>query len=155
MSTSKMIKGHEIFQSLNIEEVDALSKFAGSKDYDEAGIIYKQGAQGSHFFVILDGKVNLLLTSSDDQSTIVIGRLGKGDLLGLSPLLGSDRFMTTAQCSEKSSVLVVESAPFRRLLEKNPSVGLKVMSIISSAYFSRYVNTLRRIQVVLNEMTFQ
>jgi CRP-like cAMP-binding protein len=78
--------------------------------------------------------------------------MGKGDILGLSPLLGSDRHMTTAKCRQDSTVLAVEIVPFRRLLDDNPRVGLHMMEVMARAYFSRYVDTLGRIQGIVNDL---
>ncbi len=41
---------------------------------------------------------------------------------------------------------------FRALLDNNPQVGLRVMSVAANAYFSRYVETLKKIQNVVNDI---
>jgi CRP-like cAMP-binding protein len=79
--------------------------------------------------------------------------MGKGDIFGLSPLMGADRYMTTAKCGEDSNVLAVEIVPFRKLLDDNPRVGLHMMEVMARAYFSRYVDTLGRIQGIVNDLT--
>ncbi len=147
-----MIKGHELFQSLSFEEVEEVSTFAGPKHYEKDELVFRKGDRGSHFFIVLEGRVNLVLPSSDNVSQLVVGRLGRGDIFGLSPLLGSDRHMTVAKCSETSTVLAVEVTPFRKLLEHNPQVGLHMMTVMARAYFSRYVDTLGRIQGIVNEI---
>jgi CRP-like cAMP-binding protein len=147
-----MIKGHELFQSLSFEEVEKVSSFAGPKPFKKGELVSSKGDRGSHFFVVLEGKVNLIIPSADGESQLVVGRLGKGDIFGLSPLLGSDRHMTTAKCGADSTVLAVEIVPFQKLLDHNPLVGLHMMTVMARAYFSRYVDTLGRIQGIVNEI---
>ncbi len=155
MSVSRMIRGHELFQSFSFEEVESISTFSGAKEYGAGERVFERGEQGSHFFVVLEGQVSLKLPSADDVSSLVVGRMGQGDIFGLSPLLGFDRFTTTAECREDSSVLAIEAEPFRALLEDNSAVGLKTMTVMARAYFSRYIDTLSRFQHVLDELVLQ
>jgi CRP-like cAMP-binding protein len=147
-----MIKGHELFQSLSFEEVAAVSTFAAPKPFERDETVFGKGDRGSHFFIVLEGRVNLIIPSADNESQLVVGRMGKGDIFGLSPLMGADRYMTTARCSEDSTILAVEIVPFRKLLDDNPRVGLHMMEVMARAYFSRYVDTLGRIQGIVNDL---
>ena len=152
MSTTKMIKGHELFKSLSFEEVERISSFSGSKYYEQEDTIFRLGDLGSHFFIVISGRVNLVLPSTDAESSMVVGRLQEGDIFGLSPFLGFDRFTTTAVCAKPSTVLAVEVLPFRRVLEDNAMVGLHVMNVVARAYYARYVDTLGRFQNILNDL---
>ena len=153
MSETTMIKGHELFQSLSFEEVEQVSSYAGPKPYKKGELVFRKGDRGSHFFVVLEGRVNLVLPSADNESQLVVGRLGKGDIFGLSPLLGVDRYSATAQCGEVSTIMAVEIVPFRKLLEDNPRVGLHMMNVMARAYFSRYITMLGRIQGIVDDVS--
>ncbi len=150
---TKMIKGHELFRSLSFEEVERLSSFSGSKSLEKGDFVFRRGTPCSHFFVVLEGQVNLKLPSSDEESSLVVGRMSKGDIFGFSALLGSERYTTTAQCAGPATVLAVDAKPFRKLLDDNASVGLRAMSVVAGAYFTRYIETLRRFQGILDEVT--
>jgi CRP-like cAMP-binding protein len=152
MSVTKMLKGHELFRSLSFEEVDMVNSFSGLKEYHQDEFVFKGGSAGSHFFVLQEGHVNLRLPADAHEASLVVGRIEKGDIFGLGPLLGVDRHTTSAQCAEPSKVLAVEAEPLRTLLKKNSLVGLQVMTVAAQAYFSRYVETLRRLQKVVNEI---
>jgi CRP-like cAMP-binding protein len=152
MSVTKMLKGHELFQSLSFEEVDRISSFSGLKELDKGENVFSSGTAGSHFFVLLEGRVNLRLPADAHEASLVVGRMEQGDMFGLAPLLGAGRHTTTAQCAEPSKALAIEAAPLRALLEQNSLVGLQVMSVAAQAYFSRYVETLKRLQKVVNEI---
>jgi CRP-like cAMP-binding protein len=76
----------------------------------------------------------------------------EGDLFGLAPLLGKGRHTTTARCTGPATVLAIEARPLMELLEQNCSVGLRIMRVAAQAYFSRYVETLRRLKNVVNEI---
>ena len=152
MSIAKVLKGHELFRSLSFEEVERISTFAGLKEYEKNETIFRSGVRASHFFVLQKGRVNLRLPAEAHEASLVVGRIGEGDVFGLSPLLGSGRNTTTAQCTETSTVLAIEAEPLRAVLEGNSPVGLRVMSSLAQAYFTRYIETLKRLQKVVNEV---
>ncbi len=152
MNTTRMIKGHELFESLSFEEVEKISNFSGPKEYQAGDTVFRRGQRGTHFFVVLDGQVELEIPSTDSESKMVADRLEGGEILGLSPLLGVPEYTTTAHCREASTVLAVEVEPFRRIIEDNSSVGMKIMQAAARTYFTRYINTLGRIHNILNEL---
>jgi CRP-like cAMP-binding protein len=152
MSVTKMLKGHELFQSLSFEEIETISGIAGVKEYGAGEEIFASDTAGSHFFVVLEGSVDLRLPADAHESSFVVGRMERGDIFGLAPLLGKGRHTTTARCGEPTTVLAIEATPLMELLEQNCSVGLQVMRVAAQAYFSRYVETLSRLQNVVNEI---
>ncbi len=152
MNAPRMLKGHELFQSLSFEEVDGISSFSGFKELQKGEHVFQSGSAGSHFFVLLEGRVNLRLPADAHEASLVVGRVEKGDIFGLAPLIGTGRHTTTAQCVEPGKVLAIEADPLRALLERNSPVGLQVMSVAAQAYFSRYIETLKRLQKVVNEI---
>ncbi len=152
MSVEEMIKGHDLFRSLSFDEIARISTFSVSSPYRKGDTVFNSGEHGTHFFVVLDGVVNLKLPSDNDESMLLVGRMEKGAILGLSPLLGFERYTTFAQCAEDSTVLRVEVAPFRELLNENAPVCVQVMNVIARVYFSRYTDTLKRFQNILNDI---
>jgi CRP-like cAMP-binding protein len=152
MSVTKMLKGHELFRSLTFEEVEKISSFSGLKEFNKDENVFKSGVTGSHFFVLQEGRVNLRLSADAHEASLVVGRIEKGDIFGLAPLLGAGRHTTTAQCAEPCKVLAVEAEPLRALLGQNALVGYNIMTVAAQAYFTRYTETLNRVQKVINEI---
>ena len=150
MNVTKMIKGHDLFRSFDFDDIARLSDFTRQLKYGKGDLVYRSGQEGAHFYVVLEGRVNLKLTSDDNESSLVVGRMEKGDIFGLSPLLGFNRFTTSAVCATECQILAVEIGSFEALLTGNQQVHLNVMSIIARAYFSRYIDTLKRSQNTLS-----
>lgn len=152
MSVAKMIKGHELFSALSFEEVEAVSGFSALAEYQPGDNVYRRGGFGSHLFVLVKGRLSLLLPSADEESSLCIGRLDRGEIFGLAPLLGFERYTTTARITEPSSVLAIEVLQLRKVFEANPRLGMRVMNLAARAYYSRYLDLLHRVQGILNEM---
>jgi CRP-like cAMP-binding protein len=152
MSVTKMLKGHELFRSLSFEAVEKVSSFSGLKEFRKDENVFSSGVVGSHFFVLQEGRVNLRLPADAHEASLVVGRIEKGDIFGLAPLLGAGRHTTTAQCAEPCKALAIQVEPLRELLEQNSLVGLRIMTVAAQAYFTRYIETLHRVQKVINEI---
>jgi CRP-like cAMP-binding protein len=152
MSVSKMLKGQELFESFSFEEIDKIDNFSEIKEFRKGENIYISGKTGVHFFILLGGRVNIRLSADAHEASLIVGRVEKGDMFGLSPLLGAGRHTATAQCVKPSKVLAIKAKPFRVLLEQNSFVGLQVMGVAAKAYFSRYVEALKRFQKVVNDI---
>jgi CRP-like cAMP-binding protein len=76
----------------------------------------------------------------------------KDDIFGLAPLLGAGNHTTTAECAEACTVLAIDAAALRGLLEQNCLVGFQIMNVAAQAYFSRYTELLHRFQKVVHDI---
>ena len=155
MSVSKMLTGHDIFRSFLPEQVAAISKCASARKLEKGEIIHQPDRKATHVFVLLDGQVELRLPSGTSELGFLVSRVSKGELFGIAPLLKSECYTTSALCTRASKVLFVEAKPLIDMLNKNPLIGLKMMSIVAGAYFSRYQSLVERVQKALADLSIE
>ncbi|MGA9753062.1 MAG: cyclic nucleotide-binding domain-containing protein [Acidobacteriota bacterium] len=151
MSVKTLLVGHELFKSLPVHEVERISGFASARSMDKGETIYRHDGKASHAFVLLEGRVRLLLPAHTGETNLSVGRVEKGELFGIAPLLGMDRYTTTAVCDAASSILALEAGPLLKVLREYPAVEARVMQTVARAYLSRYEILLARLQVILNQ----
>jgi len=149
MGVQNILKGHELFLNLNVEVVDAISGFSERRGFDRGDTIFTRGQKADRVYILLDGVVYLRLPATPEEFRIVVAKLVKDDLFGLSPLLGSGQYTVEAQCAEDAEVLAIDAARFRKLLEQNTSSGMYIMSEVAKVYFERYVELLKRLQNIV------
>lgn len=152
MNAGKMLKGHDLFQSLTSEDVAKISSFSSVKSLEAGERIYRCADPASHTFVLLEGTIRLALCETERDVSIPISTVHKGDLFGVAPLLGSQRYTTSAFCPEKASVLAIEAKPLMAVLKAYPEVERGVMRAVAKAYFERYLKTMGRLRTVLTEI---
>lgn len=152
MSTERMLKGHDLFQSLTPDEVNRVSQFSRVRSCRQGDIVFRNGDTGTHLFIVVEGQVQLLLPAEGAEVGLVVARSEKGDLFGLSPLLGSGAYTLSAQCSRPTEILAIELKPLRDLLLKNSVVGFDVMTSVARAYFNRYVEVTKRLQGIVAQL---
>lgn len=152
MSIDRALKGHDLFRSLSVDETNQISSFSSVKKYKADEIVFKYNGAGTHVYMLMKGSVYLRLPANPPEFSFAISKIEKGELFGLSPLLDSPRYTSTAQCSEETEVLAIEAQPFRELLQKNCPVGFNIMNQVAHIYFSRYIDVLKNLQGVVSQI---
>lgn len=152
MGIATMWKGHELFESLRFEDVDKINGFSGIKELTTDEFVFTAGAAATHLYVVLEGKLLLRLAAQAHETSLVVGRFAKGDFFGLASLVGVERHTTSAQCIEPCKVLAIEATPLRALLKEESNVGYQIMRAAARTYFSRYIESLKRVQRVANDL---
>lgn len=129
------LKNSELFASLSGEEirvlVAALCSGCEVEEYGAGDSIFVQGEENfSRMYIIEEGQVLLQRSVNIGSRTAMwpLGLLGKGGTMGWSGLLfGPHRSTATATCQKPTHVICLEAAHLRMLLERDPSVGFRVM----------------------------
>src|SRR5882757_8651026 len=63
-------------------------------EYDVDDVIFEEGSTGRELFVVLEGKIDIVKTSSDAGKTLIV-TLGKGEFFGeMAVIDGSSRSAT-------------------------------------------------------------
>jgi signal-transduction protein with cAMP-binding, CBS, and nucleotidyltransferase domain len=147
-----VLKGHDLFRSLNLEEINLISGFSSVKNFDIGEIIFEYNKTASHVYMLMQGTVHLHLPAAPQEFNLVISKIEKGELFGLSPLLDWPRYTASASCIVPSEVLAIEARPFRDLLRKNCPAGFNVMTQVANIYFRRYIDVLKHLQGVVSRI---
>lgn len=114
-----------IFRECTPEEIAAISSVAQESGFHAGQIIVTQGTPGQAFYLILQGRVEIL---RDNRS---LGAFGPGDFFGEMSLLDQAPRSATIRALEPTTCLMLSSWDFKGLLEKHPSIAIKLLEILS------------------------
>jgi CRP-like cAMP-binding protein len=153
MGLEKMLKGTELFGSLNVDEVHRVSTFSSMKEFKAGETVFTFNKSASHFYVLMEGTIYLQLPANPPEFNFAISKIEKGHLFGLSPLLDVPRYTSTAYCYEDVKVLCVEAKPFRELLRHNYTAGFPIINQVARVYFNRYMEVLKRLNDVVSQIS--
>ena len=146
MSSNMILKGHDLFASLNVDEINKISNYSSVKEFRDREIIFEHNQPSSHFFILMEGLVYLQLPANQPEFRVNIYKVEKGELFGISPLLKSSHYTSTAQSFKETKVLSIEAKPFHELLHSNYPAGLDIINRVAHIYFIRYLDLIKRIQ---------
>ena len=96
-------------------------------------------------YILLKGRVLLRLPAKPGEFRMVIASIAEGEMFGLSPLLGSAKYTSEAQCAVPSEVLAIDAQELRGLLQADCLAGFYIMNEVAQAYFTRYIELLGRL----------
>jgi len=146
MSVDGILKGHDLFRSV--------------KKFEANETVFSYNDPAGHIYMLMEGAVDLRLPSEGQDFSLVISKMEKGELFGLSPLLDSPpplldspRYTATAQCSAATELLSIEAKPLRELLKRNSLVGFEIMNQVAHIYFNRYIEVLKKLQGVVGQVS--
>ena len=152
MSIVNLLKGYGPFKTMNESELAKLSRFATVRSYGKDETVFTHDSAGTHIYMLVEGRIRLWMPASSGEFSLVIGHIQRGEMFGLSPLIGSRRYTTTARCAVPSEILAVEASSLQSLLEENRETGFHFMKSVSEAYFARYIESLKRFQSILDHI---
>jgi CRP/FNR family cyclic AMP-dependent transcriptional regulator len=114
-----------LFAGCSKRELAHVAK-AGTELTKEAGsVVVDQGQMGREAFVILDGSVDI------ERAGRKIASLGTGDVVGELSLLDHGPRTASVVCETDCSLFVLDQRHFREVLEKHPSIALKLLGTLA------------------------
>jgi CRP-like cAMP-binding protein len=144
------LEGHEVFQFLRPDEMRAISDAAEVVNFVSGDTVYEKGEPADFFFVLLEGQVSLRLPGKAGVS-IHIDELTDGAMFGSCVCFHLRDYSLTAQCTKDSKLLKIASGTLKELMDRDLVMGYAIQSQISRVYFSRYIETMRKLQsIVMN-----
>lgn len=119
-----------IFSSLSIEEMLEISLTITQREYGKSEVIYLEGEQSEKLFIINKGKVKLAKLSESGKEQI-IRVLGPGEFMGELSLFTDSPLNSNAEALESTTVCIVNGNKINSLIEKRPSIALKLLKEMS------------------------
>jgi CRP/FNR family transcriptional regulator, cyclic AMP receptor protein len=114
----------------NTKTLEELTAESNTNDYRKKQVIYKQGSHPHYLFYLVSGKVKTFRTH-DDGKDLIIDLYNAGDFFGFIPLLENTVYKDTAEALEQSEIALIPKKDFEALLNSNPAIGRKLISLLA------------------------
>lgn len=140
MDIKSSLKDLSVFSSLSDAELQAVADICKSQTVAVNELVFESGAQGDDLFVVLEGciKIYTRITENVDKTLIT---LRKGGLFGELAVISEDYRSASAVALEKTDLISISRDNFEKLLDKNPSVGKKILNVFIRIIAGRLKNT--------------
>lgn len=122
----EMMKRVPLFAELSGRELGQVASVADELDLREGRELTTEGKPGREFFVLLEGSADVRRNGRK------VATLGPGDFFGEVALVSDRPRTATVVARTPVRVLVVTDRSFRSLLERMPSIQLKVLKAVVS-----------------------
>ena len=119
------LKRAPLFEGLSKKELRELARVTEDLKVDPGTVLCREGKVGREFFVIVDGTTEVTKGGKRISS-------GSGaDFVGEIALLKTTKRTATVTATTPLRCFILTQADFRRVLDENPAVQLKVMRALA------------------------
>ena len=119
------LKRAPLFEGLSKKELTELARVTDDLKVEPGTVLCREGKIGREFFVIVDGDAEV--TKGGKK----IATRGAGDFVGEIALLTTTTRTATVTATTPLRCFILAQSDFRRVLDENPGVQLKVMKALA------------------------
>lgn len=129
MDLSSILSKVELFEGLSEQELADVARICKPREFRAGQVITTQGESGGEMFVIADGFVEVLVsTSGQAPAPRTVVHLGRGQLFGEMALVDyGPRSATVRSIADHTLIQTIDRDDFNRLCETNHHLGFIVM----------------------------
>lgn len=113
-----------IFKGLPARELEFIARSVKERIFEPGTVIVKQGDPGVGFFMIVDGRVEVI---HDNHK---IRDMGPGEFFGEMALLEERIRTATVTATERTRCLALVRWDFRALLKENPELAVRMLEVV-------------------------
>lgn len=128
---SSLVAHLPLFAGLSGEELAEVLREARSSRYPKNSAVFEQGADATSFFLLLHGHVRASKTTPTGEQ-VVVRYVGPGEIFGVAPAIGLQRYPATATAVDDSVVLAWPSASWPRLVARVPQLATNTLQTVGS-----------------------
>ena len=114
-----------IFAHCAADEIAAIASVAQESRFAPGQLVVTQGTPGQAFYLVLSGRVEIL------RDNVSLGSFGPGDFFGEMSLLDQAPRSATIRAMEETVCLMLSSWDFKAVLERHPSIAIKLLEVLS------------------------
>lgn len=125
MTNEEFLSRVPIFENCTTADIASIAAVAQEHTYAPGQIVVTQGTPGQAFYLITNGRVTI------ERDGSVLGAFGPGDFFGEMSLLDSAPRSATIRAMEETRCLMLSSWDFKALLERSPSIAIRLLEVLS------------------------
>ena len=121
-----MLSQHTFLSGVRVEHLAKIEECANYVEFSRGQYIFRQGESAEHFYLILDGTIEVELFSAAG-GPVVLQKLSKGSVLGWSWLIPPYLWRFDARVLQPVKALEVDAVRLRGFMMKDPSLGYEIL----------------------------
>ncbi|HET8539598.1 MAG TPA: Crp/Fnr family transcriptional regulator [Anaeromyxobacter sp.] len=126
-----LLRSVSIFADLDPASVAALERLADLREYPAGAVVVSQEDRGDALFVLVQGKVKVVLYGDSGREIILSIFKAPGDFFGEMSLLDDQPRSATVIADAPSRLLVLSRRDFQEHIGRHPRTALRVLQELS------------------------
>jgi len=120
----------QLFGGLSECHLEEIKKISVDKYFNKGEIIFFDGDEGSGFYLVIEGSVNVYKVSSEGKEHI-LHIVKDGETIGAVPVFSGKSFPANARAISKSHLLFFPREKFINLITNNPLLTMNILALLS------------------------
>jgi len=130
MKKEDVIESTTLFEGLSREEIGAVARLMYEKKFGKGETIFFEGDEADGFYLVSSGQIKVFKINPMGKEHI-LHIFGPGEPVGEVPVFSRQPFPATAEAISKSTTYFFPRKDFVALIEKNPSIALNMLAVLS------------------------
>jgi signal-transduction protein with cAMP-binding, CBS, and nucleotidyltransferase domain len=148
---TEALSSHEVFSFLQPQQVKAVSDVSEVVSYAEGDAVFRSGEPAVFLYAVLEGRVSLTLPREEGVN-LHIEDLETGALFGSCVCFDFNTYTLTATCAADAKLLKIGAEELKSVMEEDPVTGYHVQRMISRTYFTRYLDTMKKLRNIAESL---
>jgi CRP-like cAMP-binding protein len=142
MISTQTLSQFNLFNGLPEPLLKEIADISTEVKAKQGEIVFREGEKADKLHFLLNGSVALRvkLTSRPESVTVSFVSMPYQSF-GWSGIVAPFHYTSSAECDEDSTLLIIPSEPFMKLLEAHPEAGFQVMKRVTEIIADRLRNS--------------
>jgi CRP-like cAMP-binding protein len=136
-SLAPILRGHHLFAGMSPPQLQRVFTASHVDDYEPGQVLFDRGQPAQHFYIVIEGQVNLVLYSKSGEEKIV-DILGPGNSFAEAVLfMEGPVYPVSAVSASKSRVAKFQNREYLAILKQSPETCLRMLGHLSQRLHMR------------------
>lgn len=137
----RVLRDSPVFRGLNDHELEQVAALCREEIYQPHQVICPQGEASTSFYLIVEGAVSQVRRSEagPQERQLTLERLKPGEAFSYTAIIRPHTHAASTIAQRQTKLLAIEGVKLRLLMEKEPRLGLEVMTNIATILGQRLI----------------
>lgn len=131
MTHLDFLRNVSLFESLNQQELEALSDVTFTRTFSKDNVIILAEEEGDTLFILKKGQVKVSIVSEEGRE-VILSLLGSGSVFGELSLLDGKPRSANVVATEETDLLMLRRADFLQLIYKTPQIASALLAELAT-----------------------
>ncbi len=131
------LRSTDVFHALDAGEAQHVATLCERRFLSPGEGLFAEGDQATHFYLVLRGRLNVLVRSPDGLANVVVGEVGAHSLLGEMAVLERVPRSASAVASESAELLQLPGEAFAQLVNAGHAAAFAILRDLQQTLTAR------------------
>jgi diguanylate cyclase (GGDEF)-like protein len=132
---ASMLASVPLFSKCTDEQLGILVSHATEQIYPAGYVITRQGEAPENLYVLFSGRVRVVETTVDGQAEMLLGDIGRAEVLGEVGILRDQPRSATVIAVDRTHFLVLRRRDFLKVLAESPELANGLLRVLASRLY--------------------